>query len=122
VAKEKLDPSGLLLFAGDINADPGNLAQPHLNRVAFCQGTFNHGDSCQLTSISMMSHLPTHLKTPLNTASQPLITSPVPPAIFSNSNLAMSPMTSRQTNNIIRSQPPLWQRLVALYNLVPVQR
>jgi len=28
VAKEKLDPSGLLIFAGDRNADPGHLGGP----------------------------------------------------------------------------------------------
>ena len=77
VAKEKLDPSGLLIFAGDMNAFPGNVGGPRSTTPV------NEQDRIPSRYIQTWGFMSVHLhlndvtsshtfETPLNTVSQSL--------------------------------------------------
>ena len=79
VIEEKLDPSGIVIFAGDLNEDPGNHGGPLSTTPANEQEHIlaryiQSWGFTSLTFISIMPPPPTHLKTPPNSASQLSIT------------------------------------------------
>ena len=86
VIKEKFNPSGLLIFAGDLNADPGTSGGPVSTTPVNEQGSilskYLQSWGFHLPIFTLMTpHPPILLKTPLNNAYRPSTILSVPPTI-----------------------------------------
>ena len=109
VIKGKLDPSGIVIFAGDLNADPGTHGGPLSTTPVNEQGHFlaRYIQSLGFTSAHLhLSDTPSS-HTFENPASQLLVISSVLLVTFRTSLPAMLFMTIPQTP---QTTAPLWQK------------